>query len=53
MLRPQVHLAAVKPRASRSDVYNSGFVGVGQMWRLADLHRSKDIPCLFSFAGSL
>ena len=43
MLRPQVHLEAVKPRASRSDVYYSGFV-VGQKWSIADLRRSKNTP---------
>ena len=38
---PQVHIAAVKPRASRSDVLYSGF-GVGQKWSIADMCRSKN-----------
>ena len=37
-----VHLAAVKPPASRPDVYYSGF-GLGQKWSIADVRRSKDI----------
>jgi len=41
-MRPQVHLAAAKPRASRSDVKYNGF-DVGQKWSIADLRRSKDI----------
>ena len=42
-LRRQVHLAPVKPRASRSDVQYCGF-GVGQKWSIADLRRSKNTP---------
>ena len=42
-LRLQVHIAAVIPRASRSDVYYRGF-GVGQKWSMADMCRSKNTP---------
>ena len=47
MLRPQVDKAAVKLRASRSDVQNSGF-GVGQKWSIADLRRSKNTPPFYN-----
>ena len=41
--RSEVHKAAVKPRASRSDVKYSRF-GVVQRWSMADLRRSKNTP---------